>query len=60
MPTAAGDGSLTALGQFIEYAEQASISTVQLGAGIHRDARWFATVSPKIKTRLDGWSATLQ
>ena len=60
IPTAAGDGSVTALGQFIEYAEQANISTVQLGAGIHRDARWFATVSPNIKTRLDGWSATLQ
>lgn len=60
IPTAAGEGSVTAIGQFIEYAEQANISTVQLGAGIHRDARWFATVSPNIKTRLDGWSATLQ
>ena len=60
LPTAAGEGSVTALGQFVDYAKQVEIFNVTLGAGIQRDARWFATVSPDLKTRLDSWSAALQ
>jgi hypothetical protein len=60
LPTAAGEGSVTALGQFVDYAKQVEIFNVTLGAGIQRDARWFATVSPDLKTRLDSWRAALQ
>ena len=60
VPTAAGAGAATTIDQFVDYAKRSDLTVAPVGAGMRRDAKWYASVSPTIKSRLDSWSATLQ
>ena len=60
VPTAAGAGAATTIDQFVDYAKKSDLTIASVRAGMRRDSKWYASVAPTIRSRLDSWSATLQ